>query len=193
MFRGCLGGRPYPRDTRENQLSPSCPDSLHSSHVQGTCIISRDAYSRATRENTSIFNALSLHTLSLSHTTLINKSHMKYRVQKTYPSTFGALEQIDPIPALTKTPGQTSLHKGMERPVLALLKALEQVPIQALSKALGQVPSFPYWDKPIPALLKVLEQGPPIPTLLKASGQVFPRREISDPIPAQFGFLYQHF
>ena len=82
MFRGCLAGRPYPRDTRENQLSPSCPYSSHSSHVQGTCITSRDAYLRATCENTSVFNALSLHTLSLSHTTLTNKSHMKYRVQK---------------------------------------------------------------------------------------------------------------
>jgi len=50
MFRECLAGRPYPRDTCENQLSPSCPDSLHSSHVHGTCITSRDAYSRATCE-----------------------------------------------------------------------------------------------------------------------------------------------
>ena len=82
MFRGCLAGRPYPQDTRENQLSPSYPDSSHSNHVQGTCITSRDAYSWATRENTSVFNALSLHTLSFSHTTLTNKSHMKYRVQK---------------------------------------------------------------------------------------------------------------
>ena len=83
MFHGYLVGRPYPRDTRENQLSPSCPDFSHSSHVKGTCITSRDAYSRATRENTFSFQfALSLHTLSLSHTTLTNKTHMKYRVQK---------------------------------------------------------------------------------------------------------------
>ena len=68
MFRGCLAGKPYPRDTYENQLSPSCPNSSHSNHVQGICITSRDAYLRATRENTSVFNALSLHTLSLSHT-----------------------------------------------------------------------------------------------------------------------------
>jgi len=33
MFCGYLAGRPYPQDTRENQLSPSCPDSSHSSHV----------------------------------------------------------------------------------------------------------------------------------------------------------------
>ena len=44
-----------------------CADSSHSSHVQGTCIISRDAQSRATRENYLVFNCLSLHTLSLSH------------------------------------------------------------------------------------------------------------------------------
>ena len=84
MFRGCLAGRPYLRDTSENQLSLFCPDSSHSSHVQGICITSRDAYSRATRENTSVFNALSLYTLYLffSHTTLTNKSHVKYRVHK---------------------------------------------------------------------------------------------------------------
>ena len=66
------------RDTRKNQLSPSCPNSLHSSHVQGTCITSREAYSRATHENSfSLQLALSLHTLFLSHTTLTNKTHMK--------------------------------------------------------------------------------------------------------------------
>ena len=36
MFRGYLTGKPYPRDTHENQLSPSCHDSSHSSHVQYT-------------------------------------------------------------------------------------------------------------------------------------------------------------
>ena len=83
MFRGYLAGRPYLRDICETQLSPSCSNSSHSNHVQGTCIISRDAYSRATRKNTSVFNTLSLHTLSFSHTqTLTNKSHMKYRVHK---------------------------------------------------------------------------------------------------------------
>ena len=30
MSRGCLAGRPYPRDTRETQLSPSYPNSSHS-------------------------------------------------------------------------------------------------------------------------------------------------------------------
>ena len=67
MFHGYLVRRLYLWDTRKNQMSPSCPDSSHSSHVHGTCITLRDAYSWATRENTSIFNALSLHTHSLSH------------------------------------------------------------------------------------------------------------------------------
>ena len=85
-------GRPYSRDTRENQLSPSYPDSLHSSHVQGTCFTSREAYSRDTRENSfslqmleslslSLFLSLSL-SLSHTHITLTNKSHNKYRVHK---------------------------------------------------------------------------------------------------------------
>ena len=83
MFRGCLAGRLYLRDTCENQLSPSCPNSSHSSHVQGTCITSRKAYSRDTRENSfSLQLALSLHIHSLPHTTLTNKSHKKYRVYK---------------------------------------------------------------------------------------------------------------
>ena len=83
MFRGCLVGRLYLRDTCENQLSPSCPNSSHSSHVQGTCITSRKAYSRDTRENSfSLQLALSLHIHSLPHTTLTNKSHNKYKVQK---------------------------------------------------------------------------------------------------------------
>ena len=43
MSHGCLTGRPYPRDTRETQLSPSCTDFSHSSHVQGTCFTSREA------------------------------------------------------------------------------------------------------------------------------------------------------
>ena len=68
MFHECLAGRPYPRATRETQLSPSYPDSSHSNHVQGTCIILWDAYSRATRENNfSLQLALSLHT-HFSHT-----------------------------------------------------------------------------------------------------------------------------
>ena len=69
MFRQCLVRRPYPRATRETRLSPSYPDSLHSNHVQGTCIISQDAYSWATRENSLVFNLLEyLLSLSLSHT-----------------------------------------------------------------------------------------------------------------------------
>ena len=83
MFRGYLAGRPYLRDTRENYLSPSCPDSSHSSHVQGTCITSRYAYSRVSAKTLHSSICLeSSHTLSLFHTTLTNKTHMKYRVHK---------------------------------------------------------------------------------------------------------------
>ena len=57
-------------------------DFSHSSHVQGTCIFSRDAQSQDIRENFPCFNSLSLHTLSYYHTTLTIKSHNKYRVHK---------------------------------------------------------------------------------------------------------------
>ena len=83
MFHECLTGRPYPQDTCKNQLSPSYPDSSHSSHVQDTYITLLEDYSWDSHENSfSLQLALSLHTLSLSHTTLTNKSHMKYRVHK---------------------------------------------------------------------------------------------------------------
>ena len=59
-----------------------CTNSLHSSHMQGTCIFLRDAQSRDTRENPPCFNCLSLHTLSYYHTTLTINSHNKYRVHK---------------------------------------------------------------------------------------------------------------
>ena len=68
MFRRYLAGKPYPWDTREIQLSLSCPDSSHSSHVQGICITLRDAYLRATRKNTSVFNLFWVFTHSLSLT-----------------------------------------------------------------------------------------------------------------------------
>ena len=56
------------RYTRNTAIS-ICNDSSHSSHVQGTCITSRDAKSQATRKN--LFNLQQLessHTLSLSIT-----------------------------------------------------------------------------------------------------------------------------
>ena len=56
------------------------------------------------------------------------------------------LEEVDPIPVLSKALGQASFHKGMERPVPALLKAL------------GQAPPFPYGERAILALLKALGQ-----------------------------------
>ena len=64
----------YSRDTAIS----ICPDSSHSSHVQGICIISQgiciisqDAQPRATRKNSSVFNCLSLHTLSFFITQLL--------------------------------------------------------------------------------------------------------------------------
>ena len=65
MFREYLTARPYSRDTCENQLSPSCPESSHSSHVLGTCFTSREGFSQATCENFfALHFALRLHTLS---------------------------------------------------------------------------------------------------------------------------------
>ena len=51
MFREYLIGKPYPRDTRENQLSTSYPNFSHSSYVLSTCFTSREAFSLATHEN----------------------------------------------------------------------------------------------------------------------------------------------
>ena len=82
MFHGYLTRRPYSRDTCENQLSPSYPDSLHSSHVQGTCFTSWEACWWDTRKNHFSLQLPWVFTLSLSHTTLTNKSHKKYRVHK---------------------------------------------------------------------------------------------------------------
>ena len=57
-----------PKRYSRNTVVSICPNFLHFSHVHGTCIISRDAQSQATYENSSVFNCLSLHTLSLSFT-----------------------------------------------------------------------------------------------------------------------------
>ena len=64
-------GKPYPRDTRETQLSPSCPDSSHSSmcksHESFRGMLSRELPAK----NSFVFNCLSLHTLSFSITQLL--------------------------------------------------------------------------------------------------------------------------
>ena len=72
----------YARYSRNIAVS-ICIDSLHSSHVQGTCFLSRDAQSRDTCENPPGFNCLSLHTFSHYHITLTINSHNKYRVHKS--------------------------------------------------------------------------------------------------------------
>ena len=61
-------GKALPASYSQNIAVSICPDFLHSNHVQGTCIISRDSQLRATCKNFSVFNCLSLHTLSLSIT-----------------------------------------------------------------------------------------------------------------------------
>ena len=67
MFREYLARRPYPTSYSQNTVVSICPNSLHFSHVQRTCIISWDAQSRATHKISSVFNLLeSSH--SLSHT-----------------------------------------------------------------------------------------------------------------------------
>ena len=63
MFLGYLVGMPYPRDTRENQLSPSIM-TLHIPIMLSTCFTSWEGY-LATRENSfDLQFALTLHTLS---------------------------------------------------------------------------------------------------------------------------------
>ena len=80
MFREYLAGRSYLRDTREIQMSPSYPDSSYSNHARHMHHFARCLLTSYPRKHFSLQFALSLHTLSLSHTTLTNKSHMKYRV-----------------------------------------------------------------------------------------------------------------
>ena len=82
MFREYLAGRSYLRDTREIQMSPSYPDSSYSNHARHMHHFARCLLTSYPRKHFSLQFALSLHTLSLSHTTLTNKSHDKYRVQK---------------------------------------------------------------------------------------------------------------
>ena len=68
MSRGCLTGRPYPQDTRKTELSPS----VLTFHIPVMCrahTLLREMLSREIRAKTSsVFNSLSLHTLSLSIT-----------------------------------------------------------------------------------------------------------------------------
>ena len=82
MYRKCLTGRPYSRNTHESQLSPS----ILTLHIPVMCrahALLHGMLSREIHEKTSsVFNSLSFHTLSLYHITLTIKSHNKYRVQK---------------------------------------------------------------------------------------------------------------
>ena len=68
MSRGCLTGRPYPRDTRETQLSPP----VLTFRILVMCRTHALFYRMLGREipakTSLVFNNLSLHTLSLSIT-----------------------------------------------------------------------------------------------------------------------------
>ena len=68
MSRGCLTGRPYPRDTRETQLPPFVLTLripvMCNAHASFCKKLSREISAKTS----SIFSCLSLHTLSLSNT-----------------------------------------------------------------------------------------------------------------------------
>ena len=82
MFRECLAGRPYSRATcKHSYLHPVL--TLHipimcRAHASFREMLSRELPVKTLQSSI----CLSLHILSLSHTTLTIKSHIKYRVQK---------------------------------------------------------------------------------------------------------------
>ena len=82
MFCECLAERPYPRATCERQLFPSILTLSISvmcrAHASFREMLSRELPVKTLQSSI----CLSLHILSLSHTTLKIKSHIKYRVQK---------------------------------------------------------------------------------------------------------------
>ena len=82
MSRGCLAGRPYPRDTCKTQLSPFVLTLripvMCKAHALFRGMLNREIPAKTY----SVFNSLSFHTLSFYHTTLTIKSYNKYRVQK---------------------------------------------------------------------------------------------------------------
>ena len=79
MFHGYFMGRPYSRNTRENQLSPS----VMTLRIPIMCRADASLHRKASREllvKTSC-SSLCLESLhSFSHTTLTMKSHIKYMV-----------------------------------------------------------------------------------------------------------------
>ena len=68
MFHECLVGRPYPRATRETQLSPSvltlCILVMYKAHASLRGMLGRELPVKTSL----VFNSLSLHTHSLSIT-----------------------------------------------------------------------------------------------------------------------------
>ena len=81
IFRRCLAGRPYPRDTRETQLS----SSVLTLCIPIMCRVDasfRGMLSHEILAKTLMSSIAWVFTLFLYHTTLTIKSHNKYRVQK---------------------------------------------------------------------------------------------------------------
>ena len=81
MLCGYLMGRPYPRDTRENQLSPS----IMTLRIPIMCRTHASLRRKASREipvKTSCSSLCLESSHSLTHTTLTKKSHIEYRVHK---------------------------------------------------------------------------------------------------------------
>ena len=81
MFRGYLTGRPYPRDTRESQLSPS----IMTLRIPVMCYALASLSGMAFHELPAklLYSSLCLESShSLSYKTLTKKSHIKYRVHK---------------------------------------------------------------------------------------------------------------
>jgi len=81
MFRRYLAGRPYLRDTRENQLSPF----VMTLRIPVMCRAHASLRGKAFHELPAKTSYSSLYLESshfLSHTTFTKKSHIKYRVHK---------------------------------------------------------------------------------------------------------------
>ena len=82
MFRECLVGRPYPRDTRETQLSPSvlnlCIPVMCRAHASFRMMLSREIPAK-----TLLSSIVWVFTHSLSITQSLQFNHtIKYRVQQ---------------------------------------------------------------------------------------------------------------
>ena len=92
MFREYIAGRPYLRDTRENQLSPSvmilCISVMCRTYVS---LCGKASRKLPTKTSCSSLCLESSH--SFSHTTLTKKSHIKYKVHRDWTKLQSNLER----------------------------------------------------------------------------------------------------